>query len=214
MRGGARRSVDAGVVRREAWGWRIAYELVFAGGVDGEPTDSEPSCPEGTWVCMTAVIDWSSDEVENKDPSWILTAIGRKRVVTTDVEVVASLATGKGDNSLITPIVLHLRGDVGDSMLWQSARIAFQCSLEGDDDLRFVGDRGGVHSFLWITQHVCSVEQKSSAKAALQLSPAEDGIDDTSPPAKEEKKGEEMLKPNPRLNKIRGWTFAVFLLVV
>lgn len=99
LRGGARRSVDAGVVRREAWGWRIAYELVFAGGVDGEPTDSEPSCPEGTWVCMTAVIDWSSDEVENKDPSWILTAIGRKRVVTTDVEVVASLATGKGDNS-------------------------------------------------------------------------------------------------------------------
>lgn len=28
-----------------------------------------------------------------------MTAIGRKRVVTTDVEVVASLATGKGDNS-------------------------------------------------------------------------------------------------------------------
>ena len=111
-------------------------------------------------------------------------------------------------------IVLHLKGGVDDSTLRQSARIAFKCGHEGDDDLRFVGDRGGMHSFLWITQHGCPVEQRSSAKAGFQLSLAEDGSDDASPPAKEEKEGEEMLKPNSRLNKIRGWTFAVFLLVM
>lgn len=45
------------------------------------------------------IIDWSSNEVENKDPSWDLTAVGGKRLVTTDAEVVVSLATEEGDNS-------------------------------------------------------------------------------------------------------------------
>jgi hypothetical protein len=45
------------------------------------------------------IIDWSSNEVENKDPSWGLTAVGGRRIVTTDAEVVVSLATAEGDNN-------------------------------------------------------------------------------------------------------------------
>ena len=45
------------------------------------------------------IIDWSANEVENKDPSWYLIAVGGRRLVTSDAEVVASLATEEGDNS-------------------------------------------------------------------------------------------------------------------
>ena len=45
------------------------------------------------------IIDSSANEVENKDPRRVLIAVGGRRLVTTDAEVVASLATGEGDNS-------------------------------------------------------------------------------------------------------------------
>jgi hypothetical protein len=35
--------VGAEVVHGEAWRWSMVYELVFAGGMDGVPVDSEPS---------------------------------------------------------------------------------------------------------------------------------------------------------------------------
>lgn len=35
--------MGAEVVHGEAWRWRIVYELVFAGGMDGVPVDSKPS---------------------------------------------------------------------------------------------------------------------------------------------------------------------------
>ena len=44
------------------------------------------------------IIDSPANEVENKDPRWVLIAVGGRRLVTTDAEVVASLATGEGDN--------------------------------------------------------------------------------------------------------------------
>jgi len=45
------------------------------------------------------IIDWLSDKVKNKDPSWVLTAVGGRRLVTTDAEVIVPLATRERDNN-------------------------------------------------------------------------------------------------------------------
>ncbi|KAF8960608.1 hypothetical protein BDZ97DRAFT_1760559 [Flammula alnicola] len=109
----------------------------------------------------------------------------------------------------ISPLRLLLDGGQRDDV--QSAEIAFFCSEV--ENLRYVDEDNGVHSFIWATQHGCPrrYPRSTSSEVSVKEEPASDG---ELPVPEEEKKSDDDLLPKEGMGRTRRLIAIVIVLLV
>ncbi|CAA7262544.1 unnamed protein product [Cyclocybe aegerita] len=202
---------------------RRLYEVTLGGpGLSDDrsvmtPNREDTACDDETWVCMLDMTYARSEtaigvsETESRSRlfrelrpiSIAKIAHGAKVKFTLDVD-----KDDEGPVPRTSPLRLFIGGgrDANDR---PQVKIDLLCHEA--DEVTFLGEERGVHSFIWATPHGCPIRSRRDGhwKAAMM---DEEGDDTTKPPSDENEGDGDLLPSNNR--RSRRWIAAIIVISV